>query len=296
MMNGLKRVGLVLLTVFLMSAAALIINLFSSSPVSNASILRDGSHLIKPSAVPGNAQPDHEEPIGVKLQDIQDTGYLRLIDREHGVGKEPFELTEFYEGDYYYRTDIAWAVEGFLQYMEDKDNELYIASAYRTEEEQAKLYEEMENKSLVQPAGFSEHQTGLALDLHPVEILMGDSPRKLHKKITFMNKEADSFGFILRYPEGKEAITGIDPEYWHFRYVGIPHASFMAKHDLTLEEYLSLLKYKGQLDHKGAHGTYRIYWREPQDGEIRFYSGLSHEISSTNTGAFIVTVKLEGNE
>ena len=55
---------------------------------------------------------------------------------------------------------------------------------------------------------------------------------------------APKYGFVLRFPEGKASSTGVDYEDWHFRYVGKKSAEYMAKHDLTLEEYLALLKEK----------------------------------------------------
>ncbi len=50
------------------------------------------------------------------------------------------------------------------------------------------------------------------------------------------------YGFILRYPEGKEDETMIEYEPWHFRYVGTEHAAFMEEHDLVLEEYIELIE------------------------------------------------------
>ncbi len=57
---------------------------------------------------------------------------------------------------------------------------------------------------------------------------------------TFREKAA-KYGFILRYPAGKEHITGIGHEPWHFRYVGVPHAEIMASEGLTLVEYTDFL-------------------------------------------------------
>ena len=55
------------------------------------------------------------------------------------------------------------------------------------------------------------------------------------------------YGFILRYPKGKEEITGIQYESWHFRYVGEEHARFMELHDLVLEEYIELIKLRDEM-------------------------------------------------
>jgi D-alanyl-D-alanine carboxypeptidase len=54
------------------------------------------------------------------------------------------------------------------------------------------------------------------------------------------------YGFILRFPKGKEAETGIEYESWHFRYVGTENAKYLEKYDLSLEEYIQLLKEAGK--------------------------------------------------
>ena len=59
-----------------------------------------------------------------------------------------------------------------------------------------------------------------------------------------MANNAHRFGFILRYQQNKESITGYNFEPWHFRYVGKVHAGFIYENELTLEEYLALLAKK----------------------------------------------------
>ena len=90
--------------------------------------------------------------------------------------------------------------------------------------------------------GCSEHQTGLAVDLGlagpHIDFIRPDFPDEGVCR-AFRLRAAD-YGFILRYPAGKEHITGIAHEPWHFRYVGAPHAARMAARNLTLEEYLAL--------------------------------------------------------
>ena len=89
--------------------------------------------------------------------------------------------------------------------------------------------------------GHSEHQTGLAIDLG----LRG--PELDFIRPAFPNtgicqrfrERAAGFGFVERYPAGKEPITGIAHEPWHFRYVGPSHARAMVRQGLTLEEYLT---------------------------------------------------------
>lgn len=84
-------------------------------------------------------------------------------------------------------------------------------------------------------AGYSEHQTGLALDVSvPGGTLNGF---KKSKQFEWMRGNAHRFGFILRYGEGMEYITGYKFEPWHYRYVGAEAAAFIYENGLTFEEY-----------------------------------------------------------
>ena len=84
-------------------------------------------------------------------------------------------------------------------------------------------------------AGYSEHQTGLALDISvPGGTLNGF---KKSKQFEWMRGNAHRFGFILRYGEGMEYITGYKFEPWHYRYVGAEAAAFIYENGLTFEEY-----------------------------------------------------------
>lgn len=83
--------------------------------------------------------------------------------------------------------------------------------------------------------GHSEHQTGLAVDV------MGSNKDynlfEESKEFIWMRENAHKYGFILRYPKGKEKITGFKYEPWHYRYVGVYPATIMYQEDLTLEEW-----------------------------------------------------------
>lgn len=95
--------------------------------------------------------------------------------------------------------------------------------------------------------GCSEHQTGLAIDLGlaapHIDFIRPNFPDT--GVCGAFKEQAGKYGFILRYPAGKEHITGIAHEPWHFRYVGAPHGAIMTQLGLTLEEYLELLEQGG---------------------------------------------------
>ena len=84
--------------------------------------------------------------------------------------------------------------------------------------------------------GCSEHHTGLAFDV----TVPGES-FPLTKQCKWLAENCWEYGFIIRYAEEKEAITGIGAEPWHIRYVGQPHARLMRDHDWCLEEYIASL-------------------------------------------------------
>ncbi|MFS9231970.1 M15 family metallopeptidase [Streptococcus australis] len=149
---------------------------------------------------------------------------------------------------------IAEQTKQFLAAARAVAPEESLISGYRSVEEQTEIYNERvaqleatglpheeaerQAQTQVQVPGASEHQTGLAIDMSAPN---GQSEEVAQQIIAL----APQFGFVLRYPEGKNAITGVDYENWHFRYVGVENAQYMAKHQLVLEEYIQKLKEAG---------------------------------------------------
>ncbi|MOA44670.1 D-alanyl-D-alanine carboxypeptidase [compost metagenome] len=86
--------------------------------------------------------------------------------------------------------------------------------------------------------GHSEHETGLSIDVSgsdgkcAIEDCFGNTA-----EAKWLGEHATEYGFIIRYPEGKESITGYKYEPWHLRYVGVEISSFIAENNITLEEY-----------------------------------------------------------
>ncbi len=112
------------------------------------------------------------------------------------------------------------------QLMNEKIEE-YIAQGYSTEDAttEAMLW--------VAVPGTSEHQTGLAVDIN------ADGVNSTGSEVyAWLAENAWQYGFILRYPEGKEDITATDYEPWHYRYVGRENAKAIYESGLCLEEYL----------------------------------------------------------
>jgi len=127
--------------------------------------------------------------------------------------------------------------------------ELVAFSTYRSFEYQDTLYNNYVNRDGQEKAdrysarpGYSEHQTGLAFDIGE----KGKEDLWLTEEFgeteagKWLVENAQNYGFILRYPHGKEAITGYMYESWHFRYVGVELATKIKQANVTLEEYLGV--------------------------------------------------------
>ncbi|MED4603579.1 M15 family metallopeptidase, partial [Paenibacillus validus] len=143
------------------------------------------------------------------------------------------------------RKEAAAALEKLFQAAKDAGLPLAGVSAYRSHETQTALYnnyvkqegEVKANKYSAKP-GHSEHETGLAIDVAgsngkcPAQDCFGAT-----QEAKWLAEHAHEYGFIIRYPKGKEAITGYQYEPWHLRYVGVDLAKDIVKQGLTLEEY-----------------------------------------------------------
>lgn len=123
---------------------------------------------------------------------------------------------------------------------------IYASSAYRPYEHQQSLYDRYVARDGVENAdrfsarpGFSEHQTGLAIDLSAVSD--GDITKfEDTDEFIWTSQNAQETGWILRYPSGKEQITGYTYEPWHYRYVGVDIAKKVVASGLTYDEYYLL--------------------------------------------------------
>ena len=113
----------------------------------------------------------------------------------------------------------------------------------RLKSEQGLSDEEAKAKALetVQAPGYSEHETGLSLDLTSLSAITLDDYVAEDGTNQWLMNNCYNYGFVLRYPADKSAITGIAYEPWHFRYVGKDAAAFMRDNNLTLEEFYQLI-------------------------------------------------------
>lgn len=117
--------------------------------------------------------------------------------------------------------------------------DVVVYSSFRTIEYQTQIYNRgiFENElSLIAKPLYSEHHTGLAIDLSTNELGLTSHFEK-SKEFIFLKENAHKYGFILRYPKDKTKITGYDYEPWHYRYVGKEIATICYMEKLCLEEY-----------------------------------------------------------
>lgn len=139
--------------------------------------------------------------------------------------------------------------EPFLELQKAAEEEIGIilkpTTAFRDQSFQNTLYNNYVAKDGVEAAdtysarpGFSEHQTGLAIDLK--NTLISSSTRLNDSDFEWLSNNAHRFGFIIRYPKEKVDITGYQFENWHIRYVGLNIAKTIYENNLTLEEYIDL--------------------------------------------------------
>lgn len=152
--------------------------------------------------------------------------YSDLVDLLAAAGEEGYQ----------YWIASAYRSKERQQELVDEDVARYMAKGMSRQEALAKTYEQ------TMPAGKSEHETGLALDILCSENLNMDETQAEEPGNKWLVEHAHEYGFVLRYPAGKEEITGIFYEPWHFRYVGKEVAVFLRENELTLEEFWEILE------------------------------------------------------
>lgn len=242
----------------------------------------------------------------LKRQQIH-TGNLILVNREHGyISDEKDALVPVKRSG----SSILMQrrpVVLLTQLMEDIQGwqRIVPVSGWRSLEEQQEIWDdslaesgrEFTEKYVAVP-GHSEHQTGLAIDLGlKQEIVDFIRPEFPYTGIcqTFREKAA-GYGFIERYPAGKEAVTGIGHEPWHFRYVGVPHAAIMVERDLTLEDYIVFIK-QFSFGQRPYHFHYNgqeilVSYLKAEPGEytkLHVDMTMPYAVSGNNVDGFIIT-------
>lgn len=180
-----------------------------------------------------------------------------------------------------------------------KSSGITIISGHRTYDYQESLYQqkiaedgEIEAMKWVAQPGGSEHHTGYALDFGLYnkgrsEPYIGTGP------YSWINENSHYYGFIVRYPEEKSELTGIEYEPWHFRFIGKPHSYIIYKYNMCMEEYIDYLK-QFQFGKKHLYvisngEQYEIYFT--YNLEVPVPKDRQYKISGNNVDGFIVTIE-----
>jgi len=190
-------------------------------------------------------------------QDPMDT--LILVNKYNRAPAVPMTLVkpdvqptkEALSDNIYMRPEAAAALEELFAGAAEDGVTLYATSGFRSystqkaifERKLEKMSEKAANASVAKP-GYSEHQTGLAMDVEGLSSLgsglvedFGETPEGI-----WLAQNCHEYGYIIRYPKGKTDITGYIYEPWHIRYVGKETAAEIVKLGVTFEEYILMVR------------------------------------------------------
>ena len=231
-------------------------------------------------------------------------GNLILVNREYGIqpaSEEPLAPASDAAPKILLQRCAATLLNQLMQEIQGWHS-IVPVSGWRSGEEQQKIWDDTLRESglaftrkFVAIPGHSEHQTGLAIDLglkqEHIDFICPDFPDTgiCHS----FRLKAAKYGFILRYPAGKEQITGIGHEPWHFRYVGIPHAQIMEDNKLTLEEYMEFIRLHSYRDKKyrlqNGIQEIAVSFLDKNSFEIELPDNHPYTVSGNNIDGFILT-------
>ena len=247
----------------------------SQIPVESESVVSGSTPNDSSPSVPASAGPSapqapvssssssssaSSEPQPQKI-DPNDDWRLMLVNADHLLPEDYTFEKVVIEDNFTFDARAAQALTEMLEAGRAAGYSLRIVSTYRTVERSDYLYtskvseyqalgysEEdaaVEAARWVAPPRQSEHNAGLAIDVvsRDYDQVYGDLMHEFEDfpAFTWLSEHCAEFGFILRYPEDKQEITGITYEPWHYRYVGVEHAQKMQELDLCLEEYWDYL-------------------------------------------------------
>lgn len=244
--------------------------------------------------------------IRVKKQDVYQ-GDLILVNRSHplrNAGRNRLSAVSPEFPEIQMEGEACRKLQQLTQELR-AGNAIVPVSGYRTRREQILIYadsfktngREFTERYVAFP-DCSEHQTGLAIDLagmqEEIDFIRPDFPYTgICGKF---RKNAAKFGFVERYTEEKQKVTGIGFEPWHFRYVGYPHAEIMCQKQMVLEEYIEWLKnysYDNRFSFMDESGIrFEIFYlsQEHADEAIALPDHVEYRISGNNVDGCVITL------
>ncbi len=292
--------------ILLLSTMCAMVSVFYTlaCPISNTTTSEVEASLVE--------EEDVEEGVNIPQIEVavQTPGNLVLVNSEHGWDDgSTGTLVSVYEckNDCYGVRDTEilldeMVIEPLNQMISDfvaatGNQNVVVCAGHRTVAYQQMLWDNsLENNgeeytaSYIAVPGYSEHHTGLVLDL-----AYYSASRQLSYDFdgtgdsAWFLEHCWEYGFVQRYPSGKEDITGISTEEWHFRYVGLPHSYIMEEKNLCLEEYLLYLQqYPADGDHlyvSYSDISYEIWY----SSTATVFEAGDYMVSADNCGGYIIT-------
>ena len=232
-----------------------------AAPMGSSTPASEWSRLFYPDTTSSSARED-EASAGQRTKDkmrnplgsaatCDDLGVL--VDRSHSLPSdyEPTDLVPLQDygvptlGSEVLRREAAEHLGGLVEDAQAEGEELVVSSAYRTYHEQRLSHQRLMSVfgtgagRTSAPPGHSQHQLGTAVDF--TNAAAGYQlwvPFAQTSAYWWLEHHAWEYGFIMAYPRGKEEQTGYQWEPWHYRYVGVEHASRLEKSNLSLQEFL----------------------------------------------------------
>lgn len=224
----------------------------------NESVINEGQNEVLLASIDGNNLNNNQDKINEeigRLEEILNNPFFILVNKDNKLSEDyvpnNLKLSEIKFLDYIETRDLESTTADALKEMFDAALEdgvtLLGASGYRSYNIQKSLYdsrvasmgEERTSLYTAQP-GASEHQTGLAIDILSSDYQNLDDGFENSKGFEWLINNCYKYGFILRYLEGKEDITGYNYEPWHFRYIGnVEIAKDIMERGIVFEEYIN---------------------------------------------------------
>ena len=233
---------------------------------------------------------DEAETYRVNISEIRTadgvsfSNIMWLVNADHPLSEEDVPVVAAVDDKNSVSTYAFYDLQRLFSEVKSKfGNDLLLTSTYRTREYQAWVYE---NNPFAVPAGTSEHETGLAVD---VKIEGYPQKRFINSNVgRWVAKNSYKFGFIIRYPMWGQKLTGVEYEPWHLRYVSEPHAEIIYRSKITLEEYSSLYD-EGKFY---AYGEYIISRQSGESGELVLPKTSNTVcVSPDNAGGYYIWAK-----
>jgi D-alanyl-D-alanine carboxypeptidase len=275
--KNFRTVKVIIAAVLLLLAAVFAVSLFDSPPKEGGKkpgeslvaevITNSGKNDVQTAgnSVSGALQSGDDSALNISTAppdaDIDNEWALYLVNEKNPLPSnydDTIETTLVFSDyrDYYFDSRAASYLMKMIEDASKDGVSLYIVSTYRSQEYQKENFERSVADRMsagmdydtayadtlreVTLPGYSEHNAGLAADIMtPTYTSMDDDGFKNTEEYAWLTEHAAEYGFILRYPEGKEDVTGIIYEPWHYRFVGVYYANEIKAQGVTLEEYFA---------------------------------------------------------